>query len=74
MSEDMSPYCSAHHEWLIMKRCIIEIMQLRNLCDSCFRNGSIIYRPSIPTCKVFIMTEFNTIFRRFMLQSPLQCP
>ena len=21
MSEDMSPYCSAHVEWLIMKRC-----------------------------------------------------
>ena len=22
MSEDMSPYCSAHDEWLIMKLCI----------------------------------------------------
>ena len=22
MSEDMSPYCSAHDEWLIRKRCI----------------------------------------------------
>ena len=22
MSEDMSPYCSAHDEWLIMKRCM----------------------------------------------------
>ena len=22
MSEDMSPYCSAHDEWLIMKLCM----------------------------------------------------
>ena len=22
MSADMSPYCSAHDEWLIMKRCM----------------------------------------------------
>ena len=22
MSEDMSPYCSAHDEWLIMKLCV----------------------------------------------------
>ena len=22
VSEDMSPYCSAHDEWLIMKRCM----------------------------------------------------
>ena len=22
LSEDMSPYCSAHDEWLIMKRCM----------------------------------------------------
>ena len=22
MSEDLSPYCSAHDEWLIMKRCM----------------------------------------------------
>ena len=22
MSEDMSPYCSAHEEWLIMKLCM----------------------------------------------------
>ena len=22
MTEDMSPYCSAHDEWLIMKRCM----------------------------------------------------
>ena len=22
MSEDMSPYCSAHYEWLIMKLCM----------------------------------------------------
>ena len=22
MSEDMSPYCSAHNEWLIMKLCM----------------------------------------------------
>ena len=22
MSEDMSPYCSAHDEWLIMKLCL----------------------------------------------------
>ena len=34
-------------------------------------NSSIIY---IPTCKVLIMTEFNTILHRFLLQSPLKCP
>ena len=34
-------------------------------------NSSILY---IPTCKVLILTEFNTIFRRFLLQTPLKCP
>ena len=34
-------------------------------------NSSIIY---MPTYKVLIVTECNTILRRFLLQGPLKCP
>ena len=36
-----------------------------------FENSSIIYTP---TCKVLIMTGFNFVLHKFMLQSPLKCP
>ena len=36
MSEDMSPYCSAHDEWLIMKLCMYvgyhDANNVSNLC------------------------------------------
>ena len=30
MSEDMSPYCSVHDEWLIMKLCMYDANNLSN--------------------------------------------
>ena len=37
MSEDMSPYCSAHDEWLIMKLCMYvgyhDTNNVSNFCD-----------------------------------------
>ena len=36
MSEDMSPYCSAHDEWLIMKLCMYvgyhDVNNVSNFC------------------------------------------
>ena len=53
MSEDMSPYCSVHDEWLIMKLCMYVGYNTANNVSTFTMSGTI-----LPTmCQILVVIQ-----------------